>query len=198
MREAASAPHGKSAVYPGTCAELSNSERAARAQVKEPALRLRVGQGDLQFTDGILGQQQQNLVKEVGDFVIKRADHLFAYQFAVVVDDLEQGITHVVRGADLVDSTARQLYLAKLLQPERSAIHYWHVPLMTDAKGQRMAKRDGSESAQAWQQHASSAELVGRFASDLGLIDKQQVLSAQELLAQISLQQLQTVLASHS
>ena len=85
-----------------------------------------------------------NLNKTCGDFVVKRADGLFAYQLATAVDDLGQGITDVVRGADLIDSTARQIYLMQHLSSELSIPKYWHVPLMLDDQGERMAKRDGS------------------------------------------------------
>ena len=137
IQQAASAPHMPSGVYPRTCFGLSSEEINDRARTKNPALRIKV-EADLEAT--------------CGDFIVKRADQLFAYQLAVVVDDLEQQVTHVVRGQDLFDSTERQQYLARLLQPlslqqNIMPINYHHVPLLCDASGQRLAKRDGSMSA---------------------------------------------------
>ena len=136
---------------------------------------------------------EADLEATCGDFIVKRADQLFAYQLAVVVDDLEQQVTHVVRGQDLFDSTERQQYLARLLQPlslqqNIMPINYHHVPLLCDASGQRLAKRDGSMSASQWRADGKGAErLVGDFAYQLGLITSAKSLSAKELLASIEL-----------
>ena len=119
----ASAPHPgeEGPVYPGTCRNGICGSRA------EHAVRLRVPDEDITYRDGILGEQKQNLENEVGDFVLHRVDGLFAYQLAVVVDDIDAGITQVVRGADLLSSTPRQIYLYRCLDiipPE-----YFHLPL---------------------------------------------------------------------
>ena len=144
----ASAPHGKTAAYPGTCRDLTEHSRNKRMREgKQCSWRIRVDAVEIEFEDQLTGICRQNLTHEVGDFVLKRADGLFAYQLAVVVDDARMGITEVVRGADLLDSTPRQIYLQQILglpHPE-----YWHVPLMCDASGQRMAKRDGSDSLES-------------------------------------------------
>jgi len=184
IRQAASAPHaevdGVSAVYAGTCAHLSNVEIATKKKLKEPALRLRVS---------------GSLVDSCGDFVIKRADTLFAYQLAVVVDDLDQGVTEVVRGTDLLESTDRQLYLAKKLQPKVSPINYLHAPLMLDTQGKRMSKRDGSLSITEYRAKGYSAhKLIGELAAGLGLIDQNRALSASELLMEIRLSALAAVM----
>lgn len=178
IQQAASAPHSSSGVYPGTCRSLSKADVVQRQQHKVPAIRLKV-RGDL--------------LVSCGDFVVRRADHLFAYQLAVVVDDLEQGISDVVRGNDLADCTPRQHYLAQLLCPERTPIHYVHVPLLLDDDGKRMSKRDGSMSASRYRHShgVSSAEkMVGEFAYDLGLIDQNKAISAADLLHQIDLNSL--------
>ena len=108
-RAAASAPHaGDEAVYPGTCRDRD----PARAMRKPPALRVRVPDEVVGYDDGILGPFEQNLARDVGDFVLRRGDGAFAYQFAVVLDDVVMRVTDVVRGADLVPSTPRQVWLA--------------------------------------------------------------------------------------
>ena len=198
LRDAASAPHGATAVYPGHCSNLSQAERTARRQEKEPATRLRVSDQIIRFTDQVLGEQQQSLQSEVGDFVIKRADGLFAYQLAVVVDDLEQGVTDVLRGADLLDSSARQQYLAGLLEPEAPEFTYWHVPLLNDEHGNRMAKRDGSNSLDTWLAQGKTAkQLLGEFAWQLGFIDSSESLNTTELLAHLNAESFQTALQNH-
>lgn len=129
------------AIYPGTCRNGLAQGREARA------LRLRVpdrGQADetITFDDRWLGPQTQHLSTEVGDFVLKRADGFWAYQLAVVVDDAEQGVTHVVRGTDLLDSTGRQIYLQHLLgYPTPS---YMHVPVVRNAQGEKLSKQTGA------------------------------------------------------
>ncbi|MEM7360897.1 MAG: tRNA glutamyl-Q(34) synthetase GluQRS [Pseudomonadota bacterium] len=182
IREASSAPHSAPGVYPGTCTSLTPREIDEKSALKPAATRIRVADEVVQFDDGCLGAQYQSLASEVGDFVIKRADGLFAYQLAVVVDDLEQGISSVVRGADLIDSAARQIYLFEKLGAD--APHYWHVPLMLDEEGNRMAKRDGSESARAWRAAGKNGEqLVGKMAFDLTLVDREEAMSMSELLS---------------
>jgi glutamyl-tRNA synthetase len=186
LRDAVSAPHGATPVYPGTCAALSADERALKRKEKSPAIRLRVPDQRLEFEDVVIGKQSQHLRRDVGDFVIKRADGLFAYQFAVVVDDVQQGVTDVVRGADLLDSTARQLYLAGLINAD-NVIRYWHVPLVMDVSGQRMAKRDGSNSLAEWQAMGKhSDQLIGEFAYQLKLVDRNEPLSAEELALELT------------
>ncbi len=132
-----SATHGiEGYVYPGTCRSgLSHPLSADRA----PSWRVRTNSQPLEFFDGLQGHQAQNLEKEIGDFVVKRADGLFAYQLAVVVDDAFQGITHVVRGADLLLSTARQIHLQRLLGfPTPS---YMHLPIAVNAQGEKLSKQ---------------------------------------------------------
>lgn len=120
-----------SGVYPGTCRDAGHDWENA-------AIRIRVPELQYQFEDRVQGNFQQHLGCEVGDFVIRRRDGLFAYQLAVVIDDAWQGITDVVRGADLLDSTPRQLYLQELLgvPPPR----YLHVPLITQPDGNKLGK----------------------------------------------------------
>ena len=123
-------------VYPGTCrAGLSPSRRDRRPH----AWRVRVGDEVLKCNDRLQGTQRQQLARDVGDFVVKRADGLFAYQLAVVVDDGEQGITDVVRGADLLSSTPRQIWLQNLLALPTPT--YLHVPVAINAVGEKLSKQ---------------------------------------------------------
>ena len=119
-------------VYPGTCRDGLPPGRAARS------VRLHVGSARIGFTDAIQGQQDQDLAAAVGDFVLRRADGIHAYQLAVVVDDAEQGITDVVRGADLLSSTPRQILLQRHLGLPKPA--YAHLPLAVDAAGRKLSK----------------------------------------------------------
>lgn len=132
------APDG-SAIYPGTCRNGLAAGREGRS------LRVRVPDGPagtMTFVDRFAGTQTQHLDTESGDFVLKRADGFYAYQLAVVVDDGAQGVTDVVRGADLIDSTARQIYLQRLLGlPEP---RYLHVPVVRNADGEKLSKQTGA------------------------------------------------------
>jgi glutamyl-Q tRNA(Asp) synthetase len=125
--------HEGEIVYPGTCRNGLPPGAVARAW------RVRVPDVNTHFHDRIHGDLQQNLAHDVGDFIVKRADGLFAYQLAVVVDDAFQGITHVVRGADLLWNTPRQIYLQSLLGLPTPV--YAHVPLITNAAGQKLSKQ---------------------------------------------------------
>jgi glutamyl-Q tRNA(Asp) synthetase len=107
---------------------------------REPAWRLRVPEITIEFEDAALGRQSENLAEAAGDFVIKRVDGAYAYQLAVVVDDAFQGISEVVRGADLLSSTARQIHLQRLLGLATPA--YLHLPLVVDASGRKLSKQD--------------------------------------------------------
>lgn len=131
--------------------------------VEEHALRLRIDDQLINFDDQVIGHYQQTLASECGDFVIKRKDGLFAYQLAVVVDDAEQGVTEVVRGVDLLDSTPRQIYLQQQLdyaQPD-----YLHLPLLIDEHGHKLGKSTGAAALDLSQPilHLHSAlELLGQ------------------------------------
>ncbi len=140
IRAAASAPHGDlpEGAYPGTCRELSAAQRRARIDSGRPyALRLRADDERVEFQDRLLGC----CGGVVDDFVVRRADGVTAYQLAVVVDDADQGVGEVVRGADLVSSTPRQIVLGRLLGLPVPA--YAHVPLVLSPDGARLAKRHG-------------------------------------------------------
>jgi glutamyl-tRNA synthetase len=178
IRAAASAPHGISASdrYPGTCRNLSADQRAEReAAGRPPALRVRSGDVRIAFEDRLLGRCEE----VVDDFVVRRNDGTPSYQLAVVVDDAAQGIGEVVRGADLADSTPRQILLARLLGlPEPT---YAHVPLVLGPDGQRLAKRHGAVALSDRQEGPD--EVRAWMARTLGLAETGEVLSMEDLIA---------------
>ena len=120
-------------IYPGTC--LNNPASLQNAH----ALRIQTHDDVIQFHDGLKGLYTQKLHSEVGDFVLRRADGIYAYQLAVVVDDAAQNITHVVRGADLIDSTPRQIFLQRLLR--YPVPQYMHLPVVTNVAGEKLSKQ---------------------------------------------------------
>lgn len=120
-------------VYPGTCRAGLPPGKTARA------LRLDTRGARIEFTDALQGQIVQDLETDIGDFVVYRADHVFAYQLAVVADDAEQGITDIVRGADLLDSTPRQIFLQRLLGLPQ--VRYMHLPVAVNENGEKLSKQ---------------------------------------------------------
>lgn len=146
-----SAIHGiEGAIYPGTCRSGLPPGKTARGW------RIRAENRTIGFDDAIQGHVAQNLARDIGDFVLKRADGFYAYQLAVVVDDADQAITHVVRGADLLDSTPRQIYLQQVLG--LPAMHYAHIPVVLNAQGEKLSKQtqaaavdDRQPATQLWQ-----------------------------------------------
>ena len=122
---------------------LSNSLRELDSPCTHAAFRAVVSDKNISFLDAIQGEMTQNLARDVGDFIVKRADGLFAYQLAVVVDDAEQNVTHIVRGADLLDSTPRQIYLQQCL--DLPTPHYAHNPIATNYAGEKLSKQTLAE-----------------------------------------------------
>jgi len=139
--DAPSAPHGPPGAYPGTCRDLTETERAVRRRERPAALRLRAGTTHFTIHDALHGTYEG----PVDDLVLRRGDGVIAYNLAVVVDDAQQGVDQVVRGDDLLSSAPRQAYLATLLAT--TPPEYVHVPLALNAAGQRLAKRDGAVTA---------------------------------------------------
>ena len=136
LQRAASAPLGREPVYPGTCRNGIAAGKVARA------IRFRAPDEVIAFDDLVCGHVEENVAECTGDFVVRRADGLFAYQLAVVVDDAEQGVTQVVRGADLLTSTPRQIALQRALGVPTPV--YAHVPLVVNPDGSKLGKRDGA------------------------------------------------------
>jgi glutamyl-Q tRNA(Asp) synthetase len=140
-------------VYPGTCRGGLHG-RPARSW------RVMIDQGELAFTDRASGPVMQDVTKEVGDFVLKRADGPYAYQLAVVVDDAAQGITHVVRGTDLLDSTPRQIVLQRMLGLVTPS--YLHVPTVLAEDGQKLSKQTGAQ-AVSWHEPLVALRSAAKF-----------------------------------
>jgi glutamyl-tRNA synthetase len=178
VREAASAPHGElpEGAYPGTCRSLTEAERRQRIAEGRPAsLRVRANGERIGFEDRLQGQY----TGAVDDFVVRRADGVPAYQLAVVVDDAAQQIGEVVRGADLLDSTPRQILLARLL--DLPVPRHAHVPLVLGDDGARLAKRHGAATLADRAEPPSVTLAV--LAHSLGLaLDRAEVASPDELL----------------
>ena len=128
-----------SRIYPGTCRSGPGSGKKSRAGRAAFAVRLRTDGAPIRFTDRVQGTIEQSVECEVGDFVLRRADGIISYQLAVVVDDAAQGVTDVVRGADLLDSTARQIHLQHLL--EVTTPRYLHTPVATNNAGEKLSKQ---------------------------------------------------------
>lgn len=184
VARAASAPHvGEDGpVYPGTCRDGA-VERPGRT----PALRFRVASGVVRFVDALHGPVAQDVEHAVGDFVVQRNDGVASYQLAVVVDDAASGVNEVLRGDDLLTSTPRQLQLLEALG--LGAPSYAHVPLLLQADGKRLAKRDGATTAAGLRERGvTGAAIVGRLAAWSGLGDGQPV-TPRELLKGFSLSQ---------
>ncbi len=157
---------GSTMLYPGTCRELTRDEQQEKQKHKEPSWRFRVS-GVYEIHDEILGRYSHNLRDAVGDFVLKRADGLFSYQLAVVVDDILMGVSDVVRGADLLSSTPRQAALYEALQSPIPK--FWHVPLLLDATGEKMSKRVRSSGLCALPEENRISDLMILFAKNTGL-----------------------------
>jgi len=178
-----SAPHGLSSeggAYPGFCSQLTEAEQAERRVSKEPALRFRMPHRQWNFRDAFAGEHDFS-GKALGDFVVKRADGMFSYQLAVVVDDAAMGITDVLRGRDLLDSTPRQLALYEALS--LPAPSFAHVPLIGDASGERLSKRDKSLTlASLREDGASPQRLIGLLGCLAGWLDRAEPVTARELL----------------
>lgn len=187
---AAFAPHigGGVPMYAGTCKGLSESEIAARlAAGRKPSWRLTVPDETVTFTDGVAGVYSQNLAAACGDFVVRRSDGVFAYQLAVTVDDALSGVNEVVRGADLLSSTPRQIYLQTLLGFDTP--RYFHIPLLVDADGRKLSKRDG-DTVQAAFERYTPQEIIGAVAYAAGLLPERQPVRPCDLVPSFSWEKL--------
>lgn len=167
-------------VYNRACANLSDEEIARLSQTRSPALRLRVPDAEVRFTDGLFGPQQENLAQDCGDFILRRSDGLFGYQLAVVVDDALSGVNEVVRGRDILSATPRQIFLLEKLGFPVPA--YIHIPLLMDSQGRRLAKRDKDLDLSALSRHFTPADILGMLAYAAGIIEENRPMTLEQLI----------------
>lgn len=188
LREIMSAPHMRWNRYPGICRDLTDEERARKAERKDPAIRFRTNPGEVvEFTDLVAGPVRADVWEESGDFIVARADGVPGYQLAVVLDDIAMNVTHVLRGDDLLDSTPRQILLYRALGAVPPT--FAHVPLILDENGERLAKRIDSKPLSEFRAEGVSAEtVIGWLAWSCGLRETADPLSASELLPDFSLE----------
>lgn len=209
----AGAPHlGEACVYAGTCRHLTEAEQAQRlAEGRKACIRLCCPDNIITFSDRRCGLQEISLTSCGGDFAIRRSDGVFAYQLAVVIDDMRMGITEIVRGDDLLHCTPRQIFLQSLLHrrhlpkqgTQRDKLDflyqysdtqmpsYLHLPLLLDAEGERFAKRHASLTIQALRDAGIPASCVlGYLAYLAGFIHKYEPVSAEELIPYFTVQRL--------
>lgn len=183
----ATAPHGREGTppYPAPLRPKDLAPDWFEAMRADPrsdaALRFRVDSEPVSFVDRLCGPVTERVDETVGDFVLKRRDGVYAYQLAVVVDDLGMGITEVVRGRDLLDSTARQIQLIQALGG--SVPEYAHLPLVVNAEGEKLSKRDDASRVRALRGQGIAPEVVvGRLGASLGLLDRPEPCRAEELI----------------
>ncbi len=194
----ASAPHqGERRVYSGACRTRSNGETPQRFPKKTPSYRLQVPRRKIAFKDVFQEKFQQDLASECGDFVIKRTDGAFAYHLATVVDDAAQGITSVVRGCDLLDSTPQQIFLHDQLGSALPS--YGHIPLFVAKDGRRLSKRHADAGLDALLARYKSARgVIGAIAFHAGLIPFEEPLLPEELLTYCELSKVQRQLGGRT
>ena len=180
---APNAPHRSDGevLYPGTCRDLTASERREKEKNRRPAVRMRVPDRNYAFVDRLQGPYSENLARDCGDIILRRSDGVYAYQLAVVVDDALMGVTEVTRGSDLLGSTPRQLCLQELLGCPSPT--YCHVPLLCAPDGRRLSKRESDLTLESLRSRGVRPEaVVGRLAHAAGLIDRPEPISAGELV----------------
>lgn len=179
-RNVASAPHSSDGrvLYNGKCRPtvMPNYEHY---DLTGASIRLAMPDREIWYDDAVMGRQRYNLLREVGDIILRRADGAWTYQLAVVVDDHAMGVGQVVRGADLMLSAAQQIYIYRLLGWEPPV--YGHVPLVCNAAGVRLSKRDLSLSMESLRRHYTPHGLLGRLAHMAGLLEDEEPVSVEEL-----------------
>lgn len=167
-------------IYSGACRNLTDEQIKQKSATRRPCYRIEVPDEVLSFNDIIVGQTQQNLKDGCGDFILCRSDGVYAYQFAVAVDDGESGVTEVVRGNDLLLSTPRQIWLMRLLGYEPPV--YCHIPLVCDGSGRKLSKSEGDSAARLVESY-SPERVLGFLAHSSGLIERNRPASLEELIS---------------
>ncbi|MBE6702346.1 MAG: tRNA glutamyl-Q(34) synthetase GluQRS [Ruminococcaceae bacterium] len=180
---AATAPHRADGVpkYDRKCwYRLQNGEPPPRD--RKPALRVKVPNEIFGFVDGLQGEYSENLEADCSDFVVRRSDGVYAYQLAVVVDDGLSGVSEIVRGNDLLDSTPRQMFLQKIFGFSHPV--YRHIPLLTDANGRRLSKREGDGCMERVRAaYPDPAPVIGALAAALGLLPSPESMRLKDLIS---------------
>lgn len=166
-------------IYSGACKNLSSEKIAELLKTRRPCYRVEVPDEKIEFYDLIAGRTTQALKEGCGDFILRRSDGVYAYQFAVAVDDGESGVTEVVRGDDLLLSTPRQIWLMRLLGYTPPA--YCHIPLVCDGEGRKLSKSEGDSAAKLVESFPRE-KVLGFLAYCAGLLDKNRPASLNELI----------------
>ncbi|MEZ4695293.1 MAG: tRNA glutamyl-Q(34) synthetase GluQRS [Rhodothermales bacterium] len=182
VREAVSAPEGNGLAYPAHLRPSVVRPDWFENPLAEESVRFRVDPGLVTFEDRLFGQVSTDVSSETGDFVLKRKDGIYAYQLAVVVDDAAMGITEVVRGADLIDSTPRQILLYRALGEQPPA--FGHIPIAVSPDGDKLSKRHNSLTIRSLRDSGvDPGDLCGYLAWTLGLIEQRRPIQPRELVA---------------
>jgi glutamyl-tRNA synthetase len=194
---AASAPHASDGtpIYSGKCKNLDPSQVEHLKEIKKFSYRVSVPDLNVTIHDEIFGDYGQNLENDCGDFIVRRSDGVFAYQLTSTIDDIEMGITRIVRGCDLLASTPRQVWLANVISPpSQMQIKYAHLPMLINENGQRLAKRDEPLDLGFMKQEGfSAAKIRGIIAKLAGFINDDADLSTEEFLKIFNLASLKTL-----
>jgi len=170
----------RESVYSRACASLTAGEVAQREKTRRPAMRMRVPDEIVSFTDGHFGPVSEHLAQDCGDYIIRRSDGLFGYQLAVVIDDALSGVNEIVRGRDILFSTPRQIHLQRTLGFDTP--DYFHIPLLMDANGRRLAKRDKDLDLTALAKIMSPEQILGMLSYSAGVIPENRPASLDELI----------------
>ena len=170
-------------IYSGACKNLTAEQIKKLSATRRPCYRVEVPNEEIAFNDTIAGSVAQNLKEGCGDFILRRSDGVYAYQFAVAVDDGESGVTEVVRGDDLLLSTPRQIWLMRLLDYTPPA--YCHIPLVCDGSGRKLSKSEGDSAARLVENYPRE-KVLGLLAYSAGLIEKNRPATLDELTSTFS------------
>ena len=167
-------------VYSRACSGLTAEEIAERRLTRSPAMRMRVPDEVVSFKDLHFGPVSEHLAQDCGDYIIRRSDGLFGYQLAVVIDDALSGVNEIVRGRDILFSTPRQMHLQRTLGFDTPA--YAHIPLLMDANGRRLAKRDKDLDLTALSKVMTPEQILGMLAFSAGIIPENRPMSLDALV----------------
>lgn len=170
-------------IYSGACRNLTAEKAEALSAIRRPCCRVEVPDKEIRFCDTIAGETVQNLKEGCGDFILRRSDGVYAYQFAVAVDDGESGVTEVVRGNDLLSSTPRQIWLMRLLGYAPPV--YCHIPLVCDGFGRKLSKSEGDSAARLVEKYPRE-KILGLLAYSAGIIPQNRPASLDELISVFS------------